>query len=103
MQQTNGQVAFHLLDIPPELAFIYSKVDSWNQVHTEHNIHKLVEKEEKELLCKETSSTSTTPLLLCLPSDINSFSFTKFIQIYIKVSFCAFFFFFFNIEFKLIF
>jgi hypothetical protein len=30
-----------------------------------------------------------------LPSDINSFSFNKFIQIYIKVSFCVFFF---NIE-----
>jgi myosin XV len=88
-EQANGQVSFHLLDIPPELAFIYSKVDSWNQVHTEQNILKLVEKEEKELLCKETSSSSSSTPLLALPSDINSFSFNKFIQIYIKVS-CVF-------------
>ena len=75
-------VSFHLLDIPPELAFIYTKVDAWEQVHTEQNILKLLDYTSNEMYCRIADTISSR---LQLPSDINSFSFNKFIQIYIKV------------------
>ena len=79
-KQEKKNCSFHLLDIPAELAFIYSKVDAWEQVHTEKNILKLVENNDEHRVCRILDNN------LQLPADINSFSFNKFIQIYIKVN-----------------
>ena len=73
-------ISFHLLDIPAELAFIYSKLDSWSEIHNDKNILKLNASES----AKKVSRTHPDPNQQ-LPLDINSFSFNKFIQIYIKV------------------
>ena len=75
--------SFHLLDIPAELAFIYSKLDAWEQVHTEKNISKInLHGPNSTKICQAKHAANQQRL----PADINSFSFNKFIQIYIKVS-----------------
>ena len=89
-------IPFNLLDIPAELAFIYSKLDGiclnlkeinlfkakrfkildWQEVHVDKNMQILGEEKLNRIKSK-----------IQLPSDINSFSFNKYIQIYIKVIF----------------
>ncbi|XP_016845570.1 unconventional myosin-XV isoform X2 [Nasonia vitripennis] len=60
------------LEIPAELAFIYSKLDDWQPTHTERNLIKVV--------------GSVVPLSInySLPSDIDQYQFSKFTNIYFK-------------------
>lgn len=100
--ESNTHIPFNLLDIPAELAFIYSKLDGIFKLILNININKnilsiflLIKykiKDWKELHTDKNVSLSTTidkinklNLKYKLPPDINSFSFNKFIQIYIKV------------------
>lgn len=61
------------LEIPAELAFIYSKLDDWQQIHTERNLVKVVG------TVIPLSSTNYK-----LPSDIDQHQFSKFTNIYFK-------------------
>ncbi|XP_074098878.1 unconventional myosin 10A [Cotesia typhae] len=60
------------LEIPAELAFIYSKLDDWQPLHTERNLLKVV------------GSVTPLPLTYSLPSDIDQHQFSKFTNIYFK-------------------
>ncbi|XP_014481805.1 PREDICTED: unconventional myosin-XV isoform X1 [Dinoponera quadriceps] len=60
------------LEIPAELAFIYSKLDDWQPTHTERNLLKVV--------------GQVVPMNYAynLPSDIDQYQFSKFTNIYFK-------------------
>ncbi|OXU27998.1 hypothetical protein TSAR_007655 [Trichomalopsis sarcophagae] len=60
------------LEIPAELAFIYSKLDDWQPTHTERNLIKVV------------GSVVPLPINYALPSDIDQYQFSKFTNIYFK-------------------
>ncbi|KAJ8681733.1 hypothetical protein QAD02_017525 [Eretmocerus hayati] len=60
------------LEIPAELAFIYSKLDDWQPIHTERNLIKVV------------GSVVPHPMGYGLPTDIDQFQFSKFTNIYFK-------------------
>ncbi|XP_058797715.1 unconventional myosin-XV [Phymastichus coffea] len=60
------------LEIPAELAFIYSKLDDWQPTHTERNLLKVV------------GSVVPLPVNYSLPSDIDQYQFSKFTNIYFK-------------------
>ncbi|KAK0170258.1 hypothetical protein PV328_010838 [Microctonus aethiopoides] len=60
------------LEIPAELAFIYSKLDDWQPTHTERNLLKVV------------GHTIPLPINYSLPSDIDQHQFSKFTNIYFK-------------------
>ncbi|XP_066584309.1 unconventional myosin-XV [Prorops nasuta] len=60
------------LEIPAELAFIYSKLDDWQPTHTERNLLKVV------------GQVVPLPLMYKLPSDIDQYQFSKFTNIYFK-------------------
>ncbi|EFN63513.1 Myosin-XV [Camponotus floridanus] len=60
------------LEIPAELAFIYSKLDDWQPMHTERNLLKVV--------------GQVVPMNYAynLPPDIDQYQFSKFTNIYFK-------------------
>ncbi|XP_046399408.1 unconventional myosin-XV isoform X2 [Ischnura elegans] len=60
------------LEIPAELAFIFSKVDDWQPVHSERNLVKVV------------GGVPARPDRYYLPQDIDHHAFTKFTNIYFK-------------------
>ncbi|KAK6643275.1 hypothetical protein RUM43_004780 [Polyplax serrata] len=60
------------LEIPAELAFIFSKLEDWEQTHNERNLVKVV------------GNVSTNPRKFYLPQDIDHHAFTKFTNIYFK-------------------
>ncbi|KAL0278610.1 UNVERIFIED_CONTAM: hypothetical protein PYX00_000382 [Menopon gallinae] len=60
------------LEIPAELAFIFSKLDDWEPAHTERNLVKVV------------GNVSAVPRKYHLPQDIDYHAFTKFTNIYFK-------------------
>ncbi|GAB6020238.1 Unconventional myosin-XV [Chamberlinius hualienensis] len=60
------------LEIPAELAFIYSKLDDWQSPHSERNVIKVV------------GNIPEQPEPLYLPNDIDQHVFTKFTNIYFK-------------------
>ncbi|XP_024944481.1 uncharacterized protein LOC107271471 isoform X3 [Cephus cinctus] len=60
------------LEIPAELAFIYSKLDDWQPTHTERNLLKVV------------GSVVPLPHNYTLPSDVDQHQFSKFTNIYFK-------------------
>ncbi|XP_044008895.1 unconventional myosin-XV [Aphidius gifuensis] len=66
------------LEIPAELAFIYSKLDDWQQIHTERNLLKVV----GTVVQKYNSNNKSTSLKL--PTDIDQHQFSKFTNIYFK-------------------
>lgn len=59
-------------DIPPELSFIFSKLDSYNPPHTEKNMMKVL------------GGVTGSPPPLTLPPDIHQFEFSKFSSVYFK-------------------
>ncbi|XP_053952311.1 unconventional myosin-XV isoform X1 [Anastrepha ludens] len=63
-----SQVAY--LDIPAELAFIYSKVDGWTPVHGDRHLVKVV------------GTVPGPPVAGDLPKDLDQFSFGKFSSVY---------------------
>ncbi|XP_018402219.1 PREDICTED: unconventional myosin-XV [Cyphomyrmex costatus] len=60
------------LEIPAELAFIYSKLDDWQPTHTERNLLKVV------------GQVIPINYTYSLPSDIDQYQFSKFTNIYFK-------------------
>ncbi|XP_046586212.1 unconventional myosin-XV isoform X1 [Neodiprion lecontei] len=60
------------LEIPAELAFIYSKLDDWHPTHTERNLLKVV------------GPVVPQPYNYRLPADIDQHQFSKFTNIYFK-------------------
>ncbi|KMQ93138.1 unconventional myosin-xv isoform x1, partial [Lasius niger] len=60
------------LEIPAELAFIYSKLDDWQPTHTERNLLKVV------------GQVIPMNYAYNLPSDIDQYQFSKFTNIYFK-------------------
>lgn len=68
---------FNHLEIPAELAFIYSKLDEWKPLHTERNVVKVV----GAVPSAETDRQ--------LPTDLDHHAFTKFTNIYFKVGVCV--------------
>uniref|UniRef100_W8AVX6 Unconventional myosin-XV n=1 Tax=Ceratitis capitata TaxID=7213 RepID=W8AVX6_CERCA len=63
-----SQVAY--LDIPAELAFIYSKIDGWTPVHGDRHLVKVV------------GTVPGPPVAGDLPRDLDQFSFGKFSSVY---------------------
>ncbi|XP_049851037.1 unconventional myosin-XV isoform X4 [Schistocerca gregaria] len=62
------------LEIPAELAFIFSKLDDWQQVHSERNLVKVV----------GGVQSSAQNEKYHLPHDIDHYAFTKFTNVYFK-------------------
>ncbi|XP_076234476.1 unconventional myosin 10A [Calliopsis andreniformis] len=60
------------LEIPAELAFIYSKLDDWQPTHTERNLLKVV------------GQVIPMQYNYSLPPDIDQYQFSKFTNIYFK-------------------
>ena len=64
--------SYNQLEIPAELAFIYSKLDDWKPAHTERNVVKVV------------GAVPAPEADRQLPSDLDHHAFTKFTNIYFK-------------------
>ncbi|XP_070579495.1 unconventional myosin-XV-like isoform X12 [Ptychodera flava] len=60
------------LEVPYELAFIFSKIDEWTPVHSERNVVKVVGKVARQ------------DYQYALPPDINAHPFSKYANIYFK-------------------
>lgn len=60
------------LEIPAELAFIFSKLESYTPPHTERNLVKVV------------GGVAGAPQPINVPNDLNQFEFAKFSSIYFK-------------------
>ncbi|XP_023316209.1 unconventional myosin-XV isoform X2 [Trichogramma pretiosum] len=69
---TRAVAGVNHLEIPAELAFIYSKLDDWSPTHTERNLLKVV------------GSVVPTLMTYSLPRDIDQYQFSKFTNIYFK-------------------
>lgn len=68
----NNKSNVNLLEIPAELAFIFSKLESYNPPHSEKNIMKVL------------GGVTGSPPPINLPQDLNQFEFSKFSSIYFK-------------------
>lgn len=68
------KVSVNHLEIPAELAFIFSKLDGYNPPHTERNLVKVV------------GGVTGQPPNIPLPSGLNQFEFAKFTSVYFKGS-----------------
>lgn len=73
-RESKATAGINTLEIPAELAFIYSKLDDWQPVHTERNVVKVVG-------AVPTSEADR----MDLPGDLDHHAFTKFTNIYFKV------------------
>lgn len=62
----------HHLEIPAELAFIFSKLEGYTPPHTERNLVKVL------------GGVNGQPPNLHLPSDLHQYEFTKFTSVYFK-------------------
>lgn len=58
------------LDVPAELAFIFTKIDGWNQIHGDRNLVKVV------------GTVPGPPIASEVPADLDQFSFGKFSSVY---------------------
>lgn len=67
-----AKTSVHHLEIPAELAFIFSKLDGCTPPHTERNLVKVV------------GGVAGSPAPLSLPNDLNQFEFAKFSSVYFK-------------------
>ena len=72
-RDAKAMAGFNHLEIPAELAFIYSKLDDWQPIHSERNVVKVV------------GAVPSTERERQLPSDLDHHAFTKFTSIYFKV------------------
>ena len=73
-RESKAAAGVNTLEIPAELAFIYSKLDDWQPVHTERNVVKVV-----------GAVPASESDRMQLPSDLDHHAFTKFTNIYFKV------------------
>ncbi|KAB0792987.1 hypothetical protein PPYR_12607 [Photinus pyralis] len=71
-QRNTRAAAVHHLEIPAELAFIFSKLEEYTPPHTERN------------LIKVSGNVHGRPSPINLPSDLNQFEFNKFSSVYFK-------------------
>ena len=69
-QQNNEKASIVRLDVPAELAFIFSKLDDWVQVHGDRNLVKVL------------GTVPGPPISSELPSDLEQFAFGKFSSVY---------------------
>lgn len=74
-REAKALAGFNHLEIPAELAFIYSKLDDWQPIHSERNVVKVV------------GAVPSSDRERELPDDLDHHAFTKFTSIYFKVSF----------------
>lgn len=72
-REAKAMAGFNHLEIPAELAFIYSKLDDWQPIHSERNVVKVV------------GAVPSSDRERELPSDLDHHAFTKFTSIYFKV------------------
>ncbi|XP_050297745.1 unconventional myosin-XV isoform X2 [Anthonomus grandis grandis] len=68
----DNKTAVNHLEIPAELAFIFSKLDGYTPIHTERNLVKVL------------GGVTGNPPPLNLPHDLNQFEFSKFSSVYFK-------------------
>lgn len=71
-QQQVPKSTVHHLEIPAELAFIFSKLEGYTAPHTERNLVKVV------------GGVTGVPPIINLPNDLNQFEFAKFTSVYFK-------------------
>lgn len=72
LQKAAPKSSVHHLEIPAELAFIFSKIENFTPPHTERNLIKVL-----------GGVTGTVPSLN-LPHDLNQFEFSRFSSVYFK-------------------
>ncbi|XP_008197063.1 unconventional myosin-XV [Tribolium castaneum] len=72
LQKAAPKSSVHHLEIPAELAFIFSKIENFNPPHTERNLIKVL-----------GGVTGTIPPLN-LPHDLNQYEFSRFSSVYFK-------------------
>jgi myosin-15 len=73
-REAKAMAGFNHLEIPAELAFIYSKLDDWQPIHSERNVVKVV------------GAVPSSERERELPDDLDHHAFTKFTSIYFKVN-----------------
>lgn len=71
-QRPASKASINHLEIPAELAFIFSKLDGYSPPHSERNLVKVV------------GGVSGSPTPINLPPDLNQFEFNKFTSVYFK-------------------
>lgn len=71
-REAKALAGFNHLEIPAELAFIYSKLDDWQPIHSERNVVKVV------------GAVPSSDRERELPDDLDHHAFTKFTSIYFK-------------------
>ncbi|XP_046641646.1 unconventional myosin-XV-like isoform X4 [Daphnia pulicaria] len=71
-REAKAMAGFNHLEIPAELAFIYSKLDDWQPIHSERNVVKVV------------GAVPSSERERELPDDLDHHAFTKFTSIYFK-------------------
>lgn len=71
-QKPAAATAVHHLEIPAELAFIFSKLEQYSPAHTERNLIKVV------------GGITGSPHPLNLPHDLSQFEFARFSSVYFK-------------------
>jgi myosin-15 len=74
-REAKAMAGFNHLEIPAELAFIYSKLDDWQPIHSERNVVKVV------------GAVPSSERERELPDDLDHHAFTTFTSIYFKVVF----------------
>jgi myosin-15 len=72
LQKAVSKSSVHHLEIPAELAFIFSKIENFNPPHTERNLIKVV------------GGVTGNPPPVNLPHDLNQFEFSRFSSVYFK-------------------
>lgn len=70
--KANSKASVHHLEVPAELAFIFSKLEGCSPPHSERNLVKVV------------GGVTGSPQPLSLPHDLNQFEFSKFSSVYFK-------------------
>lgn len=70
--QKLSRTSVHNLEVPVDLAFIFSKLDSYTPAHSERNLVKVV------------GGITGSPPNLSLPNDLDQFAFGKFCSVYFK-------------------
>ncbi|XP_045475987.1 unconventional myosin-XV isoform X2 [Harmonia axyridis] len=73
-QKNQAKTNIQNLEIPAELAFIFSKLESHNPSHSEKNLMKVL------------GGISGQPATVALPADLHQFEFSKFSSVYFKES-----------------
>ncbi|KAL3274440.1 hypothetical protein HHI36_015828, partial [Cryptolaemus montrouzieri] len=73
-QKSQAKTTIQNLEVPAELAFIFSKLEGFNSSHSERNLMKVL------------GGITGQPPSLILPTDLHQFEFSKFSSVYFKGS-----------------